>query len=290
MTERVRPFALEGYDVHAIDELLYLVSQDASGRQHAEAIWELRRSLRSQRPEIECVWTDAAQERLDALLAIVTGPAAEIFGDVQSMLQGAVAAIDLRRKWKLAHIRVPFDPVLEFSQFLTTNSFQQVKEAFRRHVSDEDPFDVIVRGQLWIEQAIVELVKRHLIHSDELEAARLSSSQYLSLASALGVVAKDERVAIAKINRLRNRLAHDPQGDVTEKDQRELYDVCSPRIRSIAFGAGSSTEFPAGIAAVVAAIVIGLHKKADMIDAGKRYNEYLSTVTSKVLSPRTNSS
>ncbi|NGN95313.1 hypothetical protein G5C66_21560 [Nocardioides sp. KC13] len=79
----------------------------------------------------------------------------------------------------------------------------------QRQMNAEDPVSVLLRGHLWIESMIVELIRAELpIPEAWRELDRLSWSSKLGLAMAQGNA--PDFTSFVVLNRLRNRLAHSP--------------------------------------------------------------------------------
>ncbi|HEY0888695.1 MAG TPA: hypothetical protein VGE38_03670 [Nocardioides sp.] len=82
-------------------------------------------------------------------------------------------------------------------------------ELMQRHLAVEDAVSVLLRGHLWVETIIVELIKAELEVPDAWpELSRLSWSSKLGLALAQGNT--PDFASFGVLNRLRNRLAHSP--------------------------------------------------------------------------------
>lgn len=167
---------------------------------------------------------------------------------------------------------VPDDPL---SNFRTTRSLSEIEESFSRHLDSSEPLEVLIRGHLWIESALTILVQRNLKRAGALDKARLSFSQLLAVADALGVVAEDEVEAIRQINRMRNRAAHRLKDLPTEQDQEQLAASCSARVRQLAGFDLQTFQYPAGFAQIIATMVVVLHHRIDELDAAARYSAHL---------------
>lgn len=163
----------------------------------------------------------------------------------------------------------------ELHRFRTTDSFDDVAEAFGQHIDSDEPLELLIRGHLWIESALTTLVQRSLPRPRVIEKAGLSFNQRLLLADALGLLDEDEARAMRQINQLRNRAAHRLHDLPREEDQAQLLGSCSERLRHIAGVDPKRSEFPKGLAQIIATLVIILHRKIDDLDASRRYSVHL---------------
>lgn len=82
-------------------------------------------------------------------------------------------------------------------------------ELLQRQMNADDPVSVLLRGHLWIESMLVELIRAELpVPEAWRELDRLSWSSKLGLAVAQGNT--PDFTSFVVLNRLRNRLAHSP--------------------------------------------------------------------------------
>jgi len=107
-------------------------------------------------------------------------------------------------------------------------------------LSSNDPFVLVVRGHQFLESMMNLAVSEALPISHEVEVSRLTFPLKVDLAIALRVLPTECRVGYMKINRLRNRFAHDHTASLTRRAAREAYNALSVRMRD-AFGRESDS-------------------------------------------------
>ena len=249
-----------------VDKVLYAarttVPQDAS-----DLIYWARGEMRNGRPNADWIWSQSVEAGLGGL---DTDPTPH-----ESLILDAIAIANGAQGRSLAYLpEPPFDERLELTPFHTSDSFEMVAELFTQHMEHErDPLDVVVRGHLWIEVTLNELIQRAATLPDELQRANLTFSKKLAVAVAFGAIPADQAPAIRLVNSLRNRLAHDVRATVTIEDQQRIIAACTPvphRTPALA----KDRDVPDGIRLAIEGIVIGLYSLIDHIDAMARYRSY----------------
>jgi hypothetical protein len=93
-------------------------------------------------------------------------------------------------------------------------------DAIERHLQSDDPTHLLLRGHLWIEEVITELIRVNLLFPDWEDLKRLSFLSKIGLATALGEMAWTG--PYLELNRLRNKLAHDPTFEVDHAVAKRL--------------------------------------------------------------------
>ena len=93
---------------------------------------------------------------------------------------------------------------------------------------EEDNLTTILKGHLLIEEIISELVQRVGTNEKAIKDARLSFHQYACVAKAIYYEENNEWVwgAILKLNKIRNKLAHNLEPDGIEDLVEEFIDFC----------------------------------------------------------------
>ena len=88
---------------------------------------------------------------------------------------------------------------------------------------EEDPFRVVIRGYALIDDRLKNVLNAAFVGGtpDELSGLRLKSR--LALAQALGFVAPEVAGAIKALGKIRHRLAHGSDEEVTKSDVRSLF-------------------------------------------------------------------
>jgi len=242
-------------------------------------------SLRSARPQHEYVWVTATTQAFQEILPRLSGESLDAVTDLLQVVAGERAPMQVDAQWSLMRREIPTPFEIELAAFRTTNSFSPVKERFRGHLESDEPLEVLIRGHLWVEASLSGLLSRRLVKPEAIDDARFTFMHRLALCDALGLVPSDLLPVIRRLNKLRNRVAHNLDAAVSETDQRELIALCSPRIIEASGMKLKVKTFPIGIATIISVAVIELHANMDWLDANKRQAEYMRDVVSQVLGP-----
>lgn len=273
---------LGGFEGAVVDQLLFLAGE-RGGPHIAKVARAARIGLRESQPAERWAVTAVVRAEVQRLIDGAEPVVAAIATDAMAVARGELGALDAERRW--GRVRPPFDPEVEFAAFRTAPAFEGKEQLFNRHIEDREPLEVIIRGHLWIEAILAELIDFTLPHPDRLNDARMSFSQKAALASALGLIDQDEREYVRRLNRIRNRLAHQLDAEVVESDQADLLRSDSgpliPPFRHL-----REYEFPEGISTSIALVVLVLHDRLDEMRASQRYNEYLVKIAGDITAPR----
>jgi hypothetical protein len=82
--------------------------------------------------------------------------------------------------------------------------------------------EVLLRGHLWIEHFLEKFLVLKFKRPEAVALDRLTWIHKLNLCNGLGVLRNWEMPAFSEINRLRNRIAHDLAGELSEEDVAKL--------------------------------------------------------------------
>jgi hypothetical protein len=86
-------------------------------------------------------------------------------------------------------------------------------DTMERHLQSDDAVAVLLRGHLWVEVALTDLIQAELEFPEVWEDVdRLSFPSKVALATAQGNLMSFD--AFSRLNRVRNRLAHDPRFEI----------------------------------------------------------------------------
>jgi hypothetical protein len=98
------------------------------------------------------------------------------------------------------------------------------RKQFKKHVSEGvDIFTIIIRAQLYLEHILITLLREAFVHPEALDLRRWTFPAKLDLCIAMGLVPSELRSAIAKINEMRNHVAHKLDFQLTETIKQELW-------------------------------------------------------------------
>jgi hypothetical protein len=91
----------------------------------------------------------------------------------------------------------------------------------------------ILRIHQYLDQLLSALVNEQLVESHYLDVDRIPFALRVELAVALGVVDKEDRSPLLQFNTFRNRFAHDPKTEITEKDLQDFYNLYQGKLRTM---------------------------------------------------------
>lgn len=106
-------------------------------------------------------------------------------------------------------------------------------DLFMRHMrGDQDLVGVFLRAHLWVEQLLADLITVKLERPEVLNVGRWQFAQKINLALALGILDDAEAAPMKLMGKIRNRLAHDLNGEPTAEEIRHLEGALSERQRT----------------------------------------------------------
>ena len=88
----------------------------------------------------------------------------------------------------------------------------------------DDEMQSVLRSHLYIEHEITGLLETYLKEPEVILGRNFFFMNKINLATALGLIEKDERIIFLKINNLRNKFAHNLHFNLSEDDYSNLYD------------------------------------------------------------------
>jgi hypothetical protein len=104
---------------------------------------------------------------------------------------------------------------------MTNNKFLDI-------INSQNYLDGVLRGHLFIESKIVEMIQGKLTNPSVLELDKISFPLKLQLGVALGLLELEDLPAYKKINRLRNETAHKLNFEVTDEKIQDLISNLNP--------------------------------------------------------------
>jgi hypothetical protein len=101
------------------------------------------------------------------------------------------------------------------------------------HVGEGTPFEVVLRGHLWVEAQLISVLEEVLRFPGEVDLARFAFPQKVALVAAHGFIRPSDVAGYMKLNSLRNRLAHRAGDDPDEASADGLMQAFGSHLRSI---------------------------------------------------------
>lgn len=116
-------------------------------------------------------------------------------------------------------------------------------ELFQEHTRGRSMVEVLLRGHLWLENALIDLIEAEVANPQPLKKRRISFFNRVNLAESLGLLVPSDVATLMKINSIRNRLAHNLHGEPTLGDISALEKGLSHHQRVLARAMLDSNEF-----------------------------------------------
>jgi hypothetical protein len=104
--------------------------------------------------------------------------------------------------------------------------------AFIQSLSSEDDLGAVVRGQVFVENYLEQIIKARLPNPDKINWDQVALAMRLQLATALGAIPDTMAPALKKLAELRNDFAHDLNAVASEKDVHNVYTCMDLKIRA----------------------------------------------------------
>ncbi|MEC4840527.1 hypothetical protein R2360_13670 [Mycobacteroides chelonae] len=95
-------------------------------------------------------------------------------------------------------------------------------DLFHEHTRGRGMVEVLLRGHLWLENALDDLITAEVKNPTPLSMDRMRFASKVNLVEALGLLGQSESQTLREINKIRNRLAHDLHGEPTLDDLSRL--------------------------------------------------------------------
>jgi len=128
-------------------------------------------------------------------------------------------------------------------------------------LSTEDPLGVVIRGHLYVESRLIQLIEEALVDPGAIDLTRLNFPVKLDLAVALGLLSENDKRGYAALNALRNRVAHKADIEIVDTDERQVHKALTAEQRSLGeayIGHFSGKPFPTLRASIVALVIHNL--------------------------------
>jgi hypothetical protein len=134
------------------------------------------------------------------------------------------------------------------------------------------PLLVVLRGQLWIEAMLLDVLQEAVAQPQHLDLDRTSFGTKVRLAVSLGAMPAEAIPGFDEINRIRNRAAHNLRYEYTVDDEERLIATLDPHTARAALSDNRYTadDFPERTINVIAALVVILEETEARIIADKR--------------------
>lgn len=117
-------------------------------------------------------------------------------------------------------------------------------ERFHLDINSENPMQIILKGNLYIEYALRERLKEHLENPDILECDKLTFNQLARLVFSLGLLPVGIFKTVMEVNHIRNLYSHDLKYNFNEEEYRKLEITFSPDFKNMYLLFLSTNKYP----------------------------------------------
>ena len=108
------------------------------------------------------------------------------------------------------------------------------KAQFELHLfAPESFFEILLRGHLWIENLINDVLDVHVKDPSALDLDRMSFRQKIDIAQGFGFITPEDGRSLRTLNRLRNKLAHNLMAEPSQNEIRDLVSMLAGMPKSI---------------------------------------------------------
>jgi hypothetical protein len=107
------------------------------------------------------------------------------------------------------------------------------RKRFEARIAAGDKWQQLLQGHLYFDHVITQLLVDALKKPDAIGTSRMSFLQKLQLIEALGLLPADLTAPVMFINGLRNKIAHDLNFEISDKDERDLANCTPKHLREI---------------------------------------------------------
>ncbi len=106
---------------------------------------------------------------------------------------------------------------------LIENMFDLDLKKLSNAIFVNSPLEVIIKGNLFIEEEVNTLIELHLKDPKEYFKKNYPYANKLDLAVALSAISKEVKNSLGRLNKIRNSFAHDNEYILTEKDFEDIW-------------------------------------------------------------------
>jgi hypothetical protein len=100
-------------------------------------------------------------------------------------------------------------------------------------VSPGTAFEILLRGHLWVEALLNQLIEAEAKDPQALDLERMGFRQKVDIAQAFGLIGAGDSQAFGGLNKLRNKLAHNLDGSPSDAEIESLVDLLSGKPKAM---------------------------------------------------------
>jgi hypothetical protein len=148
---------------------------------------------------------------------------------------------------------------IEINSAMANSFVQRFEQCFTELNSTRNMMLVVVRGHLYCESALGELLRQNLQHPEEIPIDRLEFQAKVNLCAGLGLFDLTLKPALTQLGKLRNKYVHQLDYELTENDQIDLTNSLKSTIGLPAeYYLRKGMTFPEGVRRCVMALWVPL--------------------------------
>jgi hypothetical protein len=164
------------------------------------------------------------------------------------------------------------------STHMSDDEFDEVR-------SSDDPFDLAIRSHQALDELLNLVISESLVDPHALEIENLGFALKVDLAAALGVIG--DRPVFVRLNRIRNRFAHDRHAAFSQSDADDLFNCWSPRLRQFTNQGRADFDSPVEVLSfTVGVLFILLQGEVTRLRDEKLHARVLKEVAAEVFGPK----
>jgi hypothetical protein len=123
-------------------------------------------------------------------------------------------------------------PTEELQRRTEVFSFDQ--DRFKKRIATGEHWQQLLQAHLYFDHVITQLLSEELVNPDAVNVSRMSFSQKMQFITALDLLSPELVSSVEFMNGLRNKIAHDLNFEISDKDVRDFTNCIPKYLRDIA--------------------------------------------------------
>jgi len=109
-----------------------------------------------------------------------------------------------------------------------TSVFSFDTDRLKERIGKGEKWQQLIQAHLYLDHVLTQLLVEALAKPDEIQTTRLGFSQKFDLVGALGLLPDHMTGCVQFVNRLRNKIAHNLEFEISQQDEIDLVN-CTPK-------------------------------------------------------------
>lgn len=106
-------------------------------------------------------------------------------------------------------------------------------QAFEDAMKGADMLSMVIRGHLYLEHALIQMLVEAMVAPNEALVRRMNFPTKLDMCIALGLLHSDWREPVARVNEMRNRVAHRLNMQFSNAEKDALFGMFPPLVQKM---------------------------------------------------------